>query len=115
MPIIKKKLKSWEKHERNTAEGMNGKVVPCSGRLPNNKGDVRADYPWGKLLVECKYTEKDSFSISKRLWSKVEREALGQDRIPIMSVCVSGKTFIVVEKELFEDLAGGKNGISEKP
>lgn len=65
-----------QKQEKSVAKDFNAKPTVASGALWGMKGDVRND----KFLIECKTTEKDYYSITTKVWEKIEDEAL-KDRM----------------------------------
>ena len=65
-----------QKQEKSVAKSFNAKVTVASGALWGMKADVRND----KFLIECKTTEKDYYSITTKVWEKIEDEAL-KDRM----------------------------------
>ena len=62
--------------EKSVAKQFGGKQVIASGALWFAHSDVRND----KFLIECKTTEKDYYSITTKVWEKIEDEAL-KDRM----------------------------------
>ena len=80
MNLVKKKSR---KQEAQTAKDIGGKTTIASGALVQ-KGDVFND----KLLVECKTTEKDFYSLKKTTWDKIFKEAVRNSnmRIPVMRI-----------------------------
>lgn len=65
-----------QKQEKLVAKDFNARPTVASGALWGMKGDVRND----KFLIECKTTEKDYYSITTKVWEKIEDEAL-KDRM----------------------------------
>ena len=75
--------KKSQKQEKSVAKDLNAHTVIASGALWGSKGDVRHD----NLLVECKTTEKDFYSVTMSVWNKIEREAVKDGlRVPIMCI-----------------------------
>ena len=65
---------------------LEAKTVVASGALWGSKGDVRHD----DFLVECKTTEKPFYSLTMKVWEKIEKEAVRDGlRIPLMCVDVN--------------------------
>ncbi len=86
--------------------------MPRSGGMWFAKGDSKNTV----YLIENKTTEKESFSISVKLWKKLEREALLSDRIPILSMEI-GKDkigLIVLSIEDFYELGLNKDGTNKR-
>lgn len=83
---MKVKKKS-QLQEKSVAKDLNARTVVASGALWGSKGDVRHD----NLLVECKTTEKDFYSLTLTTWEKIEREAVRDGlRIPVMCIDIKG-------------------------
>lgn len=73
MKTVKKRS---QRQEKSVAKDLNARVTVASGALWGMKGDVRNE----KFLIECKTTEKDFYTISTKVWEKIEEEAL-KDRM----------------------------------
>lgn len=83
---MKVKKKS-QLQEKSVAKDLNARTVVASGALWGSKGDVRHD----NLLVECKTTDKDFYSVTFNVWNKIEREAVKDGlRLPVMCVDIKG-------------------------
>ena len=83
---MKVKKKS-QLQEKSVAKDLDAKTVIASGALWGSKGDVRHD----EFLVECKTTEKSFYSLSMKVWEKIEKEAIKDGlRIPLMCIDVNG-------------------------
>ena len=79
--------KKSQLQEKSVAKDLNARTVVASGALWSAKADVRSD----NLLVECKTTDKDFYSITLATWEKIEREAVRDGlRIPVMCVDIKG-------------------------
>ena len=72
-----------QKQEKSVAEKCNARLTAASGALWCMKGDVRSD----KYLIECKTTEKDYYTLTAKVWEKIQEEAI-QDhmRTPLMVI-----------------------------
>ena len=72
-----------QKQEKSVAKKFNARLTAASGALWGTKGDVRSD----KYLIECKTTEKDYYTLTAKVWEKIQEEAI-QDhmRIPLMVI-----------------------------
>lgn len=82
---MKVKKKS-QLQEKSVAKDLNAKTVVASGALWGSKGDVRHD----EFLVECKTTEKPYYSLTMKVWEKIEKEAVRDGlRIPLMCVDIN--------------------------
>lgn len=82
---MKVKKKS-QLQEKSVAKDLNAKTVIASGALWGSKGDVRHD----EFLVECKTTEKSFYSLTMKVWEKIEKEAVRDGlRIPLMCIDIN--------------------------
>lgn len=82
---MKVKKKS-QLQEKSVAKDLDAKTVIASGALWGSKGDVRHD----EFLVECKTTEKPYYSLTMKVWEKIEKEAIKDGlRIPLMCIDVN--------------------------
>lgn len=92
MKTVKKRS---QKQEKSVAKDFDARLVVASGALWGAKGDVRSD----KCLIECKTTEKPYYSVTAKVWEKIEREALKDGmRIPLLVVDLEDKDRVVVFK-----------------
>lgn len=90
MKTVKKRS---QKQENSVAKDFNAKVTVASGALWGQKGDVRNS----KILVECKTTEKDYYSLTAKVWEKIEEEAIKDHlRIPLMVIDLEDRDRVVV-------------------
>lgn len=82
-----------QKQEKNVAKKFNARLTAASGALWGMKGDVRSD----KYLIECKTTEKDYYTLTAKVWEKIQEEAI-QDhmRTPLMVIDLKDKDRYVV-------------------
>jgi hypothetical protein len=88
----------WRKKEKSDAKSFFGHRTPRSGGLWNCPGDVKTD----DFLLDCKHTDKKSFSVSEQIMNKVHMEALKSSKIPGLSVELGdGNEFIVLRKQDF--------------
>ena len=80
MKTVKKRS---QKQEKSVAKKFNARLTAASGALWGMKGDVRSD----KYLIECKTTEKDYYTLTAKVWEKIQEEAI-QDhmRTPLMVI-----------------------------
>ena len=82
-----------QKQEKSVAKDFNARVTVASGALWGMKGDIRND----KFLCECKTTEKDYYSLTAKVWEKIEQEATRDHlRIPLMVIDLEDKDRVVV-------------------
>lgn len=62
--------RAWE---REVAELVGGKLQPGSG----NRVEAQLDVSGGLLLIEAKYTDAASFSLSTKVWNAVREASTG--------------------------------------
>ena len=105
------------KQEKEVAKLFGGKQVIASGSLWFADSDVRND----KFLIECKTTEKDYYSLTAKVWEKIEEEAIRDRwRIPLMIIDLEDKDRLVVfntkyfETQVPEPFDSTYNGDSQK-
>jgi len=103
------------KQEKEAADRLGGRPTRGSG-CGNDKGDVSVD---GVLRLECKTTEKKSFSLKRETVLKIEQEALEKNQVPAMEVefidskgnkiahCAVVPLWVL--EELVGELSDGKN------
>lgn len=90
MRTVKKRS---QKQEKSVAKELDAKLVVASGALWSAKGDVRTY----RCLVECKTTEKPYYSVTAKVWEKIEREACSDSmRTPLLIVDLEDKDRMVV-------------------
>lgn len=78
--------KKSQLQEKSVAKDLDAKTVIASGALWVSKGDVRHD----EFLVECKTTEKSFYSLTMKVWEKIEKEAIKDGlRVPLMCVDIN--------------------------
>lgn len=80
---------------------MGGRTTVASGQTPIDKGDVRSD----TVRVECKYTDKKSYTLKASDLVKVASQATG-DQIPLFYIEFreSGEAYYVVPEDWFLQL-----------
>jgi len=95
-------MKIWQKKERKDAELLGAKQTPRSGGLWFAKGDSKSS----KYLIENKTSKHDSFTIPRKMWEKLEKEALLSRRIPLLSIQFGEKDteLIILSKNDFIEL-----------
>lgn len=70
------------KAEARFAQRNGGRQTIGSGNMDGDKGDV----VFSDMLVECKATEAESYSIPLQVLAKISREALRVGKHPALSV-----------------------------
>jgi Holliday junction resolvase len=92
-------MKNWERKEKKDAETFNAKRTPRSGGFWFAKGDSKSD----TFLIECKTSKHNRYSITDKLWEKLQREAIIAKRIPLLSIEFGDKKIelVVLDKNDF--------------
>lgn len=70
------------KHEAEVAYAFGGDLTPMSGAGWIKKGDIHTD----EELIECKATEKRSYSVSFKMLKDLQHEAIVASRIPVLDI-----------------------------
>ena len=81
---------------------MRGRTTPASGASTNpyKKSDAVSKI----FRIECKLTEKQSYSVSRSVLDKIEREALRNCQSPLLHLQIDGEQFAVVRWSDFQQL-----------
>jgi hypothetical protein len=91
-------LKKWQKKEIKDAKDFGGTLQPHSGSGWNSPSDVLSN----RFSVDSKWTSRSSYSISLTTWNKLcEEAAWNAERMPLLSLDISGTELVVVSKEDF--------------
>jgi len=88
------KKKSFKK-ETKCAKDLGGHTQPGSGNMFYAKGDIVLD----KFLIEHKYTDNKSYSLTIETFKKIEREAQEKLKLPAMIIEVQNRKFVVLRYE----------------
>ena len=70
-----------DKQERRVSKDLGARQTIASGQTPIDKGDVRSE----RVRVECKYTDKKSYSLKAEDLKKIANAASGE-QIPLFYV-----------------------------
>lgn len=90
--MITKKRRS-QKQEKSVAKDFNAKTTIASGAKWGMKADVRND----KFLIECKTTQEDHYSVTSKVWEKIQEEATRDHmRIPLLVIDLQDRERYVV-------------------
>ena len=86
--------------EKSVAKQFGGKQVIASGALWFAHSDVRND----KFLIECKTTEKGYYSVTNKVWEKIEGEAVkDRMRVPLLIIDLRDRDrYVVFNPSYFE-------------
>ena len=95
-------VKRWKKKEDTDAKLFDAKQTPRSGGLWFAKGDSKSK----TFLIENKTSVHDRFSITQKVWQKIEHEALLIKRIPLLSIAFGKENteLVVLDKNDFLQL-----------
>jgi hypothetical protein len=85
-------MQRWQRKENKDNVLFRGKKRPRSGGLWFAPGDVSTE----EFLIDCKTTEKKSFSITEQIWDKIHTEALKCRKMPCLSIQLGDGTEVVV-------------------
>ena len=100
----------WQKKEQRDAKAFGANLTPRSGGLWFAKGDSKSD----KFLIDSKDSKHNRFSITDKMWQKVEKEALLNNRVPILSVKFGDKNIELVALDLNDFIEIIENGKTKK-
>lgn len=94
--------KQWQTKERKDQKLFGARPTPRSGGLWFAKGDGKSE----KFLIENKTTANERYSITSKVWEKIEREALMEGKVPLLSIEFGGKKheLIIIDKNDFVTL-----------
>lgn len=87
-----------QKQERRIADKYQGQVSSASGSKWHRKGDVRSE----DLLVEAKWTENKSYSLTKATLDTIEHEAIMESREWALYLTMQKRDYVVVDADVFE-------------
>jgi hypothetical protein len=100
------KKPGWQLWEEETAKRVGGDLVKASGRLTGYKGDVKTS----DILVDCKYTETQRYTMSAKMWRSVSDWAMNEMRAPMIAVKIaSGREVGIMRYRDFRDLWSGND------
>lgn len=93
--------------EKGVARAYRGERTPGSGSGRRIRGDVRTN----QFLFECKSTQNRAQITLKLADLKlVERRALTQDRVPVLTFDIDNKRYHVLTDADFAEITGGTDG-----
>lgn len=103
------------KQEKSVAKQFNGKTTISSGAIWFDKADVRSE----KFLIECKTTQNSFYSVTSKVWEKVDRESCYANKTPLLIVDLKdAERFVVFNPNHFGDkeyhYECTSNGINKK-
>lgn len=80
--------------EMQGAKLEGGQRVPMSG-AGRQKGDIRT----GMFLIDDKYTDAESFTITRKMLDKVNAEAMGEHRLFQLRITMPGYKLRVINED----------------
>lgn len=100
-PRSKSTRRQADKQERRVSRNLDARQTIASGQTPIDKGDVRSE----RVRVECKYTDKKSFSLKAEDLRKIANATTGE-QIPLFYVEFreAGQAYYVVPEGWFLQL-----------
>lgn len=89
--------------ERKAAATYGGKVTPGSGNQWFKKADVQTS----QMIIECKATMKNSYTIKADDLAKLNTQAVLEDKLPVFEIQFTDRnvTYVVIEQDEFLNLA----------
>lgn len=105
-PRSKSTRRQADRQEKRVASDLGARQTIASGQTPVDKGDVRSD----TVRVECKYTDKKSFSLKATELKKIANAAQG-NQIPLFFVEFRefGQSYYIVPEGWFLQLLEAYN------
>lgn len=91
---MKKINPEWRRWEKDVCSEFGFKEVAASGATDNYKGDCKGEV----FLVDCKFTERKTYSLTFSMWEKVFRWAVNENRHPMIAVRAELGEFIIVDE-----------------
>jgi hypothetical protein len=89
-----------KKHEDRLAKAIGGSRNAASGAFWSRKGDVRSK----DLLVEHKWTGKKQVTVQAAVLEKIVKEAILDDRIPVLGFHLNGENYVMLTEDDFLEL-----------
>jgi hypothetical protein len=100
-PRSKESRRQATKQEKRVAKSVKGRPTIASGQTPIDKGDVKSE----QVRIECKYTDKKSYSLKAEDLRKIANASKG-NQIPLFYVEFRefGESYYVVPEGWFLEL-----------
>ena len=89
-----------KKHEDRLAKEVGGQRSAGSGAFWSRKGDVRSQ----DLLIEHKWTGKASFTVKATVLEKIVREAILDNRMPVLGFSLNDENYVMLTEDDFLEL-----------
>ena len=100
MRTSKSKNQDWYKWEEEVANSLDGKTTPGSGNQDFFKGDFQGE----NWFVDCKYSDKSSYSIKNSLFEKYETIAKLEGKEMIVALNLNGRKLAVLDFDTFVEI-----------
>jgi hypothetical protein len=96
----------YAEQEKRTAKNQSGRRQPNSGRLWHSRRDVVLSNPIGKLLIDNKGTEAESFRIERNEWKKLRRDSnrTPPGCSPGMQIDIQDEHLMVIGLDFYDEL-----------
>ena len=88
---MKTNKKISQNREKSIGKQIGGRAHIASGALWFQKGDVSNEF----IIIEDKFTQKDTYSLSLDTINKIDKEGKQNNKIPIMSIGFQAHKFSV--------------------
>jgi hypothetical protein len=82
----------WQQKEKKDAKKFGARQTFRSGGIWFAPGDIKSK----DFLFDSKFTSKKSFSITKQMWDKIQKESINSQRTPALLIEFSDGTELVV-------------------
>lgn len=106
-----KERQGYIEHEARISRKPGARAQPNSGRHWTRLLDVSQRFStwFSRILFDAKSTDKESYSISKKEWAKVKRNANrspidGMSAIPAMALQIQDLRLVVFEEDFWDQL-----------
>jgi hypothetical protein len=91
------------KQEKQIAKDVGGRTTPASGAIKNNR--LKSDVTSKNFRFEAKLTQKRSYSLNLDVLDKIEREALINCQIPVLTTDIQGQQYATLRWDDFLSIA----------
>jgi hypothetical protein len=114
------KSPSWQQWEQEIAERWGLRATVCSGNQFQDPGDATSEgspYDPFRLLVDCKHTDKKSFSLKHTILRQWYVTAMLRGKVGVFALRFEGNPedhtdWVILSREDFEELwTKARNGI----
>jgi Holliday junction resolvase len=85
---------------RKLAKALGGKVQPGSGSVWYAKADVKSQ----RYAIECKYTDKQQYTLKLAEIDKLRREALFEGKQWALHLRLAGRELVIMDAQMLIEL-----------